>query len=65
MESPKFQVNEDLEIHYLTLFNKAIRYNLVTSPQDKVKAVNSGRKVIRQWLKAVLAERTKYITDGL
>ncbi|MET4139674.1 hypothetical protein [Pedobacter sp. UYP1] len=65
VQSPKFQVNEDLEIHYLNLFKKAIRYNLVTSPEDKVKVVNSGRKVIRHWLKAVLADRTKYITDSL
>lgn len=32
---------------------------------DNAIPEEAGRKVMSQWLKAVLAERTKYITDNL
>lgn len=65
VEESKYEVDEDLESKYLNLFNDAIRYNLDVSPEDMIKSVKSGREIMRQWLKAVLAERTKYITDNL
>jgi len=58
-------VDEDLESKYLGLFNNAIRYNMDLNPQDMATSVKAGREIMRQWLKTVLAERIKYITDSL
>lgn len=65
VEESKYQVDEGLETQYLVLFNEAVRFNLDVNPEDMIKSVESGREIMRQWLKAVLAERTKYITDNL
>lgn len=65
LEESKYEVNEDLESQYLNLFSDAIRYNHDVNPEDMVKSVKVGREIMKQWLKAVLTERTKYITDSL
>lgn len=65
VEESKYEVNEDLESQYLNLFSDAIRYNHDLNPEDMVKSVKAGREIMKQWLKAVLTERTKYITDNL
>jgi len=65
LEESKYEVNEDLESQYLNLFSDAIRYNHDVNPEDMVQSVKAGREIMKQWLKAVLTERTKYITDNL
>lgn len=58
-------INEKLQDYYLNIFSKVIAENLDSFPGDPLKAQEAGRKIIRKWHKAVLAERTKYITDQL
>ena len=55
----------DLEEHYLQLFNDTLARHMDEHDDDGVKAREAGRNVIRQWQKAVIAERAKYILDGL
>jgi hypothetical protein len=58
-------VNEALEDEYLRKFTDALRPDLFPNVYDASKAEKNGRAIMRQWLKAVLAERSKYITDNL
>lgn len=64
-EESNYDVNRELEEHYLSLFLKAIRCNFKDEPEDMSASVEAGRTMMNQWLKAVLAERAKYITDKL
>lgn len=64
-EESHYDVNRELEEHYLSLFRKAIRCNFKDDPEDMPASVEAGRNMMKQWLKAVLAERAKYITDKL
>ncbi|QNK64405.1 hypothetical protein H7F33_07980 [Pedobacter sp. PAMC26386] len=54
-----YQVNEELESQHLNLFSDASRHNHDINPEDMVKSVKGGREIMKQWLKAVLTERTK------
>lgn len=63
-EESKYEVDRELESHYLSIFNSTL-LKLVKMGGDNAIPEEAGRKVMRQWLKAVLAERTKYITDNL
>ncbi|MBB5647657.1 hypothetical protein [Pedobacter cryoconitis] len=65
IEESHYDVNRELEEHYLSLFRKAIRCNFKDDPEDIPASVEAGRNMMNQWLKAVLAERAKYITDKL
>ena len=55
----------DLEDHYLQYFTDTLAENMEKYKDGGAKAREAGREVIRDWQKAVLAERTKYITDQL
>ena len=63
-EESKYEVDRELENHYLNIFNSTL-LKLVKMGGDHAIPEEAGRKVMRQWLKAVLAERSKYITDNL
>jgi len=55
----------DLEDHYLQCFTDTLAKNMAKNNDGGAKAREAGREVIREWQKAVLAERAKYITDQL
>jgi hypothetical protein len=63
-EESKYEVDRELESHYLSIFNSTL-LKLVKMGGDNAIPEEAGRKVMRQWLKAVLADRTRYITDNL
>ncbi|WP_158800215.1 hypothetical protein [Pedobacter sp. L105] len=63
-EETVLEVDSELEEQYLTLFNRKI-LELLEQNGDTRPSEEAGRKIMAQWLKAVLAERTKYITDNL
>ena len=63
-EEEHTEVNRELEEHYLNLFNKNLM-QLLAQKENGADAEEAGRKVMEQWLKAILAERAKYITDYL
>lgn len=54
-----------LEDHYLQYFNDTLTAEKEKYDDGGVKAREAGRNVIRNWQKAVLAGRVKYITDQL
>ncbi|MCX2482568.1 hypothetical protein [Pedobacter sp. MR2016-24] len=54
-----------LEEHYLDCFNDTLAKYLKEYDDDGEKAREAGRNVIRQWQKAVIADRAKYIFDQL
>ena len=58
-------VNRKLENRFLTAFNQAMKYNFDAQSTAGESSMTTGRNIMRQWLKVVLAERTKYITDNL
>jgi len=64
-EESHYRVDEELEEKYLKTFRRAIGYNFDQSPDDIAKSEQAGRNIMNQWLKAVLAERARYITDNL
>ena len=64
-EEENCDVNDELEDHYLTTFNDAMHYNFDATPAATETCLSTGRNIMRQWLKAVLAERSKYLTDNL
>ena len=55
----------DLEDQYIQCFTDTLAENMEKHKDGGAKAREAGREVIRDWQKAVLAERTKYITDQL
>ena len=55
----------DLEDHYLQYFTDTLAENMEKYKDGGAKAREAGREVIREWQKAVLAERARYITDEL
>ena len=57
------EINEKLQDYYLDRFSKVVAKNLDKHPKDRHRAEEAGRHVIKQWEKAVLAERARYITD--
>lgn len=65
VEYSHYRVNRELENKFLTSFNRAVKYNFDANPAHNETSLNTGREIMRQWLKAVLAERAKYITDNL
>ena len=65
VEETKYDVNEDMEDHYLKRFTDVLKHNFENHFDDVSKAENDGRDVMRQWHKAALAERARYITDNL
>lgn len=64
-EESNFQVDEDLEDKYLDLLDSSINYNLHADPEVTAKSLTRVKGIMKEWQKAVLAERTKYITDHL
>ncbi|WP_158797516.1 hypothetical protein [Pedobacter sp. L105] len=64
-EESEYEVNEELEAKYLKVFKRAIGYNFDQTTDEFTKSEQAGREIMNQWLKAVLAERTRYITDNL
>jgi len=63
-EESKYEVDRELENHYLSIFNSTL-LKLVKMGGDNAIPESAGRKVMNDWLKAVLADRTRYITDNL
>jgi len=55
----------DLEDHYLQSFTDTLAKNMAENNDNGSKAREAGREVMREWQKAVLTERAKYITDQL
>ncbi|WP_158799428.1 hypothetical protein [Pedobacter sp. L105] len=64
-ELSHYNVDRKLEDRFLTAFNQAMKYNFDAQSSTCETSLATGRNIMRQWLKAVLAERTKYITDNL
>lgn len=65
LETEHYEVNRELEDRYLDAFDTAMEYNFDANPATPEASLSIGRNIMKQWLKAVLAERTKYITDQL
>lgn len=65
VELSHYEVNREFEDHYLLAFDQAMQYKYDTNPALSETSLSIGRNIMRQWLKVVLAERAKYITDHL
>ncbi|WP_158798660.1 hypothetical protein [Pedobacter sp. L105] len=65
VELSHYEVNRELEEHFLDTFDQAMQYNYDANPASCDTSMTTGRDIMRNWLKAVLAERAKYITDTL
>lgn len=59
------ETEDDLENQYLQRFTDALNANMEQYNDDGENAREAGRGVIREWQKAVLAERARYIIDQL
>lgn len=64
-EHEHYEVNDELETKFLTKFNRIVRYNFEPNLVNTGVTLTAGREVMREWLIAVLAERSKYLTDTL
>ena len=64
VEEYTYEADRELEEHYMRIFNHRL-LQLLDQDEEGTNAENAGRKIMAQWLKAVLAERAKYITDNL
>ena len=58
-------VETELEDYYFEKFNDAVKPKFKPGPAEVDRAIKIRRKIMAQWLKAILAERSKYITDHL
>jgi len=58
-------INEELEDEYLNKFNTALQSSFDTNGSDETAAQAAGRRVMKDWMKAVVAERARYLTDYL
>jgi hypothetical protein len=65
VEESKYEVNGELEDEYLQKFTDALKQHFYPNTYDEAKAEEIGRAVMRQWMKAAMADRTKYIIDNL
>lgn len=61
----KGQVNESLEEHYFGQMANAINESYDQYPDDQEKALAAAQVVMEQWARAAIAERARYLTDGL
>jgi len=64
-ELSHYNVNRELEDHYLVAFDQAMKYNYDANSAANETALTTGKNIMRQWLKAALAERAKYLTDNI
>jgi len=58
-------INQELEDEYLNKFNTALQSSFDTNGSDETAAQAAGRRVMKDWMKAVIAERARYLTDLL
>ena len=67
IQSPEFkgQINESLEEHYFMQMATAINESSAQYPGDEEKAIAIARKIMEQWPKSAVAERSRYLTDDL
>ena len=67
IQSPEFkgQINESLEEHYFMQMAAAINESFAQHPGDDEKAIAIARKIMEQWAKSAVAERSRYLTDDL
>jgi len=67
IQSPAFkgQINDSLEEHYFGQMETAIAESYEQNPRDEEKAIAAARKIMEQWAKAAIAERSRYLTDDL
>ncbi|MCX2479360.1 hypothetical protein OQY15_09685 [Pedobacter sp. MC2016-15] len=62
-EEPKYQVNQLIADKYLDLIDSSMSYNVHAQTTDIEIVYNKISKIMQQWLKEVLAQRSSYITD--
>jgi len=67
VQSPEFkgQINESLEEHYFMQMASAINESFAQFPGDGERAIAIARKIMEQWAKSAIAERSRYLTDDL
>lgn len=65
LDESECETNEDLEDYHLESFTETLLQISYDFPKDDLKSEEAGRRVMSQWLKAVLVERAKYLTDNL
>ena len=58
-------INQELEDEYVNKFNTALQSSFDRNGSDKTAAQSAGRRVMKDWMKAVVAERARYLTDYL
>ncbi|MDO7743087.1 MAG: hypothetical protein MUP99_04910 [Pedobacter sp.] len=58
-------INQELEDEYLNKFNLAMQSSFDILGSDETAAQAAGRRVMKDWMKAVVAERARYLTDLL
>lgn len=58
-------INQELEDEYVNKFNVALQRSFDTNGSDETAAQAAGRSVMKDWMKAVVAERARYLTDHL
>ena len=64
-EESQYEVNDEMEDEYLRKFTDALKQHFYPNTYDELRAAEKGRAVMRQWMKAALSDRTKYIMDNL
>ena len=65
LEESHYEVNEELEEQYLRLFNQTMKCHFFDDDANNSNSLKVGRNIMRQWMKAVLAERSNYLTNNL
>lgn len=64
-EESKYQVDEEIEDRYMSQLEASINFSLTTDAGEISESFESVRSIMRQWLKAVLTQRSRYLTDTL
>jgi hypothetical protein len=64
-EESKYQVDEEMEDRYMSQLEASINFSLTTDADEISESFESVRSIMRQWLKAVLTQRSRYLTDTL
>ena len=58
-------VDEELEDQYLKTFTDTVKQVSAQHPTEELKTEQAGRKVMEKWMKATVAQRASYLTNGL
>ena len=67
IQSPDFagDINESLEDHYFTMIHAAVQESFEKYPDDREKAMEAVREIMRLWAEAAIAERRRKQSDEL